>query len=151
MKKFLVMVFAIAICCSCTDGKKNLYDFDKDYEFTAELTTSVTEVVPGSVAAFDVALKDMGSKADGIKISCKTSGGGFLNLNGVDMVEQQSLLDVKSGDKINYMPTAVSGSFIITFSNAKSTDRIEVVIKEEKDDEGKPTGKGYVSSIRQLY
>ena len=66
--------------------------------------------------------------------------------NRVSIMEQSGFVDVKNGDVVNFMPSSPSGSFILTFSNEKTTDRYEVVMREIEK-----TGKGYISWMHPLY
>ena len=74
------------------------------------------------------------------------SGCGSISCNGVTLREQSGFVDVKHGDVVNFMPSSPSGSFILTFSNEKTTDRYEVVMKEIEK-----TGTGYISWMHPLY
>ena len=146
LKTILLTALAAVLLCSCSDENKNLLDYDKDYDFTAELTTQATDVIPNTSIAFSVVIKDAGPKVNSIKMSCITSGCGSISCNGVTLQEQSGFVDVKNGDVVNFMPSSPSGSFILTFSNEKTTDRYEVVMKERAN-----TGKGYISWMHPLY
>ena len=146
LKTILLTALAAVLLCSCSDENKNLLDYDKDYDFTAELTTQATDVIPNTSIAFSVVIKDAGPKVNTIKMSCITSGCGSISCNGVTLQEQSGFVDVKNGDVVNFMPSSPSGSFILTFSNEKTTDRYEVVMREIEK-----TGKGYISWMHSLY
>lgn len=152
MKKLLLLALVAGMFCSCSDKNKNVVDYDPDYHFRAELSTQTTEFLPNAVIDFGLALRDVGPKGANIKMTCITSNGSPIELNGQQMEEQTSMPLVKSGDIITYRPNSLEGSFVLTFFNEKSgSDRYEVVIAEKKDDKGKGTGIGYIKRMRPLY
>ena len=100
LKTILLTALAAVLLCSCSDENKNLLDYDKDYDFTAELTTQATDVIPNTSIAFSVVIKDAGPKVNTIKMSCITSGCGSISCTGVTLQEQRGFVDVKNGDVI---------------------------------------------------
>ena len=152
MKRIFTIALAAAMFCSCSEENKNVTDFDPDYHFRAELTTQTTEFLPDATIQFGLNLKDVGPKASNIKMTCITSNGSPIKLNGQEMEEQTSMLAVKNGDVITYEPVSLEGSFILTFFNERNgSDRYEVVVDEIEDDYGNGTGVGYIKRMRPLY